>query len=129
MRIYDNKIENRATFVIKAGYHLQLLTLEMMKLIGSAKSKINKDENSENIPCLETIELGLVHCNIVNKDYQQDSKVSYLSVPNKFFDQLLDISLKDFIFSNTINFEVWFSNQNSNLPKIKDKINISLVVN
>ena len=41
--IYDNKIENWVTFVIKAGYHLQLLTLETVKLIGSAKSKINKD--------------------------------------------------------------------------------------
>ena len=55
--IYINKIENRITFKIKPGYYLKLLTLETMKLLGSAKSKINKDKNGENVPHLEITEV------------------------------------------------------------------------
>ena len=69
-----------------------------MKLFGSTKKKITKDENSENAPHLEITEVVLVHCNIVNNDYQQDSKVLYPFVPNKSFGQLLDILSKTFIF-------------------------------
>ena len=43
-----------------------------MKLLGSAENKINKDKNGENVPHLEVVELVLVHCNLVNNDYQQD---------------------------------------------------------
>ena len=46
-----------------------------MKLLGSAKSKINKDKNGENVPHLQITQVVLVHCNIVNNDYQQDSRV------------------------------------------------------
>ena len=55
--IYINKIENRITFKIKAGYYLELLTPETMKLLGSTKSKINKDKNRENVPHLEITEV------------------------------------------------------------------------
>ena len=72
-QIYINKIENRITFKIKKGYSLELLTKETMKLLGSTKNKIAKDENRENVPHLEITELVLVHCNMVNNDYQQDS--------------------------------------------------------
>ena len=72
IRIYVNKIENRITFKIKSGYYLELLTPETMKLLGSAESKITKDKNGENVPHLEVVELVLVHCNLVNNDYQQD---------------------------------------------------------
>ena len=67
MQIYVSKIENRITFKIKDGYSLELLTPETMKLLGSTKSKINKDKNSENVPHLEITEVVLVHCNIINK--------------------------------------------------------------
>ena len=43
---------------------------------------------------LEITELVLVQCNIVNKDYQHDSRVFYTFVPNKYYGQLLDISPK-----------------------------------
>ena len=46
-----------------------------MELLGSTKSKINKDKNGENVPPLEITEVVLVHCKIVNNDYQQDSMV------------------------------------------------------
>ena len=64
---------------------------EMIKSYGSTKSKITKDENGENMPHLEMIEVALVHCNIVNNDYKQDTRVLYTFVPNKSFGQLLDI--------------------------------------
>ena len=52
-----------------------------MKLLGSTKNKITKDKNSENEPHLEITEVVLIHCNIVNNDYQQDSRVLYTYVP------------------------------------------------
>ena len=128
--IYVNKIENRLTFKIKTGYYLELLTPETMKLLGSGKSKINKDKNGENVPRLEITEVVLVHCNIVSNYYQQDSRVLYTFVLNKSFAQLLDISLTSFIFLRTFNSEfsyikVWFTDQNSKPLETEDKINIT----
>ena len=71
IRIYINKIENRITFKIKNGYYLELLTPETMKLLGSANSKITKDKNGENVPHLEVVGVVLVHCDLLNNDYQQ----------------------------------------------------------
>ena len=98
-----------------------------MKLLVSTKSKIKEDKNGQNLPYSETTEVILIHCNIVNNDYQQDSRVLYTFVPNKSFGQLLDISPQNFIFSKTFNSEfsytkVWFADQNS-------KINITLAIN
>ena len=69
-----------------------------MKLIGNIKNNINRDENDENVPYLEVTEVVLVHWNIVNNDYQQDSKVLYIFLPNKSFGELVDTSPKNFIF-------------------------------
>ena len=71
-----------------------------MKLLGSAKNKITQNENGENVPHLEINEI-IVHCNLVNSDYQQDSRVFYTSVPNESFGQLLDISPKKFMSFKT----------------------------
>ena len=68
-----------------------------MKLLGSTKSKITKDKNSKTVPHLEITEELLVHCNIVNNDYQHDSKVLYTFISNKSFGELLHISPKHFI--------------------------------
>ena len=76
--IYVNKIENRVTFKIKNGYSLELLTSETMKLLGSTENKVTKNRNGENVPHLEITEVVLVHCNIANNDYQQDSRVLYV---------------------------------------------------
>ena len=120
--------------LIKTRYYLKLFMSEMMKLLGSTKNKINKDENGENVCHLEITEVLLVHCNIVNNDYQQDSRVLYTFVPNKSFGQLLDISPKNFIFLKAFDsefsyIEVWFTDQYSKPLEIKDKINITLVLN
>ena len=56
-----------------------------MKLLGSTKSKINKDKNGENLSHLEITEVVLIHCYIANNNYQQHSRVLYAFVPNKSF--------------------------------------------
>ena len=86
------------------------------------------------MPRLVITEVVLTHCNIVNIDYQQDSRVLHKSVPNKSFGQLLNISPKNFIFLKPFNLEfsyieVWFTDQNSKPLEIEDKINITLVIN
>ena len=63
-----------------------------MKLLGSTENKTTKDKNGENVPHLEIIEVVLVHCDIVNNDYQQDARVLYSFVPNKPFGSLWEIS-------------------------------------
>ena len=65
-----NKIENRITFKIKTGCYLELVTTETIKLLGSIKSKMTKNENGKNVPNLEITEVVLVNCNIVNNIYQ-----------------------------------------------------------
>ena len=105
-----------------------------MKLLGSTKCKITKDENGKNVPYLEITEVIVIHCNVVNNSYQQNSGFLCTLVPNKLFGQLLDISPKNFIFLKTFHSEfsyteVWFTDQNSNPLEIKDKINITLVIN
>ena len=67
--IYLNKFENRITFKIKTEYYLELFTPETIKLLGSPKSRITKNENGENVPHFETKEVTLVHCNLVNNNY------------------------------------------------------------
>ena len=69
-----------------------------MKLLGSNKSKITKDKNGENVPYLKTTEVVLLHCNTVTNICQEDSWVLYTFIPNKSFDQLLNISSKNVIF-------------------------------
>ena len=66
-------------------YYLETLTPETMKLLGSTKSKIIKNESDENVPNLEITKVVLVHCNIVNNSYQQNSRVLQAFVPNKPF--------------------------------------------
>ena len=123
IKIYVNKIENRTE--IKTGYFLELLTPETMKLLRSTENKITKDKNGENVPHLEITEVVLVHCNIANNDYQQDSRVLYTFVPNKPFGSLLEISPTNHIFLKTFNSEydeikVWFTDQNSQPLEVED---------
>ena len=133
VQIYVNKIENRVTFKIKNGYSLELLTSEAMKLLGSTENKITKNKKGENAPHLQIEEVVLVHLNIVNNDYQQDSGVLYTFVPNKLFSSLLEISPTNHIFLKTFNseydeIEVWFTVQNSQALEIEDRINLTMVI-
>ena len=104
-----------------------------MKLLGSIKSKVTKDKNGENAPQLEISEVVLVQCNIVNNDYQQDSRVLFTFVANKPFGNLLEISPTNHIFLKTFNSEyneirVWFTDQNSQPLEIEGRINVTLVI-
>ena len=97
------------------------------------KKKITKDKNGENVPLLEIEEVVLVNCNIVNNDYQQESRVLYTFVPNKSFGSLLDISPSNQIFLKTFNSEydeivVWLTDQNSKPLEIEDRINLTMVI-
>ena len=128
-----NKIENRTIFKIIDGYSFELLTPETMKLLRSSKNKITRGKNGENVPHLEITEVVLVHCNIVNNDYQQDSRVLYTFVPNKSFSSLLQISPTNHIFLKTFNseyneIEVWFTDQNSKPLEIEHRINSTMVI-
>ena len=133
IRIYVNRIENRITSKIKSGYYLELLTPETMKLLGSAESKITKDKNGENIPRLEVVELVLVHCNLLNNDYQQDSRILYAFVPSKTFGSLLEISPTNHVFLKTFNSEfqeikMLFTDQTGAILELEDKINATLII-
>ena len=105
IQIYANKIANRVTFKIKKGYSLELLTKETMELLGSTENKITTNKNGENVPHIEITEVILVCCNIVNNDYQHNSRVLYTFVPNKPFASLLETSPANHIFSKTFNSE------------------------
>ena len=79
------------------------LSPETMKLLGSTKSNLTKNKNGENVSHLEITEVIIVHFNIFDNNYQQDSRVLYTFVPNKSFGQLLNVSPKNFIFVKTSN--------------------------
>ena len=133
VQIYPNKIKNRIVFEIKTGYKLELLTPETMKLLGSTKKDVNSDKNSENVPKLESVEVVLVHCNLVKNDYQHTSKVLFSFVPNKQFGQLINISPHSLTMMNTVNtefsfVEVWFTDQTSKALEIEDNVNLTLII-
>ena len=104
-----------------------------MKLLGSTENKKTKDKNGENVPQFEVTEVVLVHCNIVNNDYQQNSRALYTFVPNKPFRSLLEIPPTNHIFFKIFNSEydeiiVWFTDQNSKPLEIEDRINLTMVI-
>ena len=92
VEICPNKIKSRIVFKIKTGYKLELLSLETMKLLGSTKKDVDQDKDGKEVPKLESVEVVLVHCNLVNNSYQQTSKVLFTFVTNKQFGQLINIS-------------------------------------
>ena len=104
-----------------------------MKLLGGTENKITKDTNGENVSHLETTEVALVHYNIVNNDYQQDSRVLYMFVTNKAFSSLLEIPPKNHVFLKMFKSEfdeikVQFTEQNSHPLEAEDRINLTLVI-
>ena len=92
VQIYPNKIKNKIVFKIKTGYKLELLSSETMKLLASIQKDADQDKDGEDVPKLESVDVILVHCNFVNNNYQQASKVLFTFVPNEQFRQLLNIA-------------------------------------
>ena len=131
VQIYPNITKNKIVFKIKTGYKLELLTPETRKLLGSAKKDVDADKSSENVPKLESVEVVLVHCNLLKNDNQNTPKVLFSFFPSKQFGQLqLQHSLT---MMNTFNaefsfVEVSFPDQVSKALKIEDNINLTLIV-
>ena len=101
-----------------------------MRLLGNTKKVVDKDKNGENVPILESVEVVLVHCNLVKNDYQHSSKVLFSFVPNKQFGQLINISPNSLTMMNAVNtefsfVEFWFIDQASKAPEIEDNVNVS----
>ena len=118
VQIYTNKIKNRILFKIKTGYKSELLSLKTLKLWRSAKKDVDQDKGGEDVPKLETVEVVLVHCNLVNTNYKQASKVLFIFVPNKQFGQVITTASHSLTIPNTtttelLSTEVWFNDQNS----------------
>ena len=104
-----------------------------MQLLGSSKKDIDQKKNGEIIPRLETVEVVLIHCNLVNNNYQQASKVLFTFVPNKQFGQLITITPHSPTMLKTTNSEfsfikLWFTDQNNRPLEIEDNVNITLIV-
>ena len=132
-QIYVNKIKNRIVFKIKTGYKLELLSEETMQLSGSSKKEIDKNKDGELVPRLETVEVVLVHCNLVNNSYQQASKVLLTFVSDKKFGQLINIIPHSLTVLKTTNaefslIEIWFTDQKNRPLEIEDNVNITLVI-
>ena len=127
IQIYPNKIKNRIVFKIKTGYKLELLTVETVRLLGSGKKEVDKDKDGKNMPKLESVEVVLVHCNLVKNDYQHTSKVFFFFVPDRQFGQLINISPHSLTMTNTVNteffsVEVWFTDQASKALEMLQKL-------
>ena len=133
IQIYPNKIKTRIVFKINAGNKLELLSPETMKLLGSAKEDVDKDKDGEGVPKLESVEVALVHCNLVNNIYQKAFKVLFTFAPNKQFCQLVTISTHSLTMLKTTStefqsIELWFTDQNKRPLEIEDSVSITLIV-
>ena len=128
-----NKLKNRIVFKIKTGYKLELLTEETMQLLGSSKKVIDKNKNGELLKRLETVKVVLVHCNLVNNNYQETSKVLFTFVPNKQFGQIITYTphLPTMLKTTNAEFsfiEIWFTDQTNRPLEIDDNVNITLII-
>ena len=133
VQIYENKIKNRIVFKIKTGYKLEFLSEETMQLLGSSEKVIDKSKDGETVPRLETVEVVLIHCDLVNNNYQQASKVLFTFVPNKQLGQLITITLYLLTVLKTTNaefpfIEIWFTDQNNRPHEIEDNVNFTLII-
>ena len=85
------------------------------------------------MPKSESVAVVLVHCNLVNSNYQQTSKVLFTFVLNKQFGQLINIAPHSLTMLSTTNtefsfIEVWFTDQNSEPLEIEDNVNLALII-
>ena len=94
---------------------------------------VDKDNNGEHVPKLESFETVLVHGNLVNNGYQQAPKVLYTFVSSKQFKQIINVSPHSWTILNNINtkltfIEIWFTDQNSKPLEIEDNLNITMII-
>ena len=104
-----------------------------MKLSGSRKKDADQDKDRDEVPKLEFVKVVLVHCNLINNNYQQAFKVLFTCVPNNQFGQLINISPHSLTMLNTANtkfssMEVWFTDQSSKPLETEDNVNMTLII-
>ena len=134
IQIYPNKIKNTIVFKIKTSYKLELLTPETMTLLGSTKKDVDADKSSEHTPKLESAEVVLVHCNLVENDYQHTSKVLFSFVPNKPLGQFINnisphsLTIMNIVDTEFSSVEVSFTDKASKALEIEDNVNLTLIV-
>ena len=85
------------------------------------------------MPKLEPVEVVLVHCNLVNNNYKQTSKVLFTFVLNKQFGQLINTVPHSLTMLGTTNtefsfIEVWFTDQNGKPLEIEYNVNLTLII-
>ena len=126
VQIHPNKIkENRIQIRISISRN--------DKIIREHKKDIEHDKDGEDVSKLESVEVVLVHCNLVNNNYLKTSKVLFTFVPNKQFEQLINIAPYSLAMLGTTNTEfsfteVWFTDQNSEPLEIEDNVNWTLII-
>ena len=130
--IYPDGVKNRLNSIIKTGYKLELLNKETQKLLGDGPL-IDKDKNSKNVPQLDQAEYVLLHCNLVEDDYLQISKLLHEFVPDRSFGQLISVKPPVFIQCKTRDsifdyIEIWFTDQNNKSLQIEDKLSVTLII-
>ena len=108
-------------------------TPETKKLFGSTKTN-KKTENGEKVPSLEVVDVVLVQCNLVDSQYQQKSEVLYIFAHSKSYAYLLNVEASNSIFLKTLSTEfdefiIEFTDQNSRLLEIEDKVNLTFLIN
>ena len=74
-----------------------------------------------------------MHCNLVNNNYQQASKVLFTFVPNKQFGQSITITPHSLTMLKSTNaefcfIEIWFGDQNNRPLEIEDNANITFTI-
>ena len=94
---------------------------------------IDEDKNSKNVPQLEQVEYVLLHCNIVQYDYLQNSKLLYEFVLDKSFGKLISVKPPVFIQCKTTDsifdyIEIWFTDQNNKSLQIEDTVSVTLII-
>ena len=104
-----------------------------MQLLGSSEKAIDKNKDGETVPRLEALEVVLMHCNLVNNSYQQESKVLFTFAPNKQFGQLITITLHSLTMLKTTNaefsfIEICYTDQNNRPLEIEDNVKITLII-
>ena len=101
IRVYINRINNGLVLKVKDVYKLELQTAEIMKLFANKKILLAKVKIGENVSSLEVAEVVLVQCNLVDNQYQQNSKVLCTFTPNKFYTYLLNVEPSNIVFLKT----------------------------
>ena len=104
-----------------------------MQLLGSKKRDIDQNKNGNLVPRLETVEVVLIHCNLVNNSYQQELKVLFTFVSNKKFCQLITMTPHSPTMLKTTNvefsfIETWFTDQNNRPLETEDNVNITYII-